>query len=65
MKEEINNDELSYWVLSFETLAKDLIQSIHKASQEDNILKLEELVKKITNLLRVLMPIIKRNYGED
>ena len=65
MKEEINNDELSYWVLSFETLAKDLIQSIHKASQEDNIPKLEKLIEEITNLLRVLMPIIKRNYGED
>ena len=65
MKEEINNDELSYWVLSFETLAKDLIQSIHKASQENNVLKLEKLVEKTTNLLRALMPIIKRNYGED
>ena len=65
MSKEINNDELSYWVLSFETLAKDLIQSIHKASQENNVLKLEKLVEKTTNLLRALMPIIKRNYGED
>ena len=61
MSKEINNDELSYWILSFETLVKDLIQSIHKASQEDNIPKLEKLVEKTTNLLPVLMPIIRGN----
>ena len=64
MKEEIS-DELSYWILSFEVLAKDLIQSIHKASQENNIPKLEKLIEEITNLLRALMPIIKRIYKEE
>jgi len=64
VKEEIS-DELSYWILSFEVLAKDLIQSIHKASQENNTPKLEKLIKEITNLLRALMPIIKRIYGEE
>ena len=64
MKEEIS-DELSYWILSFEVLAKDLIQSIHKASQENNTPKLEKLIEEITNLLRALMPIIKRIYGEE
>ena len=64
MKEEINNDELSYWILSFETLAKDLIQSVHKTSQEDNILKLEKLIEEITNLLKVLMPILRRLNNE-
>lgn len=59
MKEEIN-DELSYWILSFEVLAKDLIQSIHKASQENNIPKLKKLIEEITNLLQVLMPIIEK-----
>ena len=65
MREEINNDELSYWILSFEVLAKDLIQSIHKASQESDIPKLEKLIEEITNLLQALMPIIKRIYGEE
>jgi len=64
MKEEIS-DELSYWILSFEVLAKDLIQSIHKASQENDIPKLEKLIEETTNLLRALMPIIKRIYGEE
>ena len=55
------NDELSYWILSFEVCAKDLLQSVCKASQENNVLKLEKLIEEITNLLRVLMPIIKQN----
>ena len=58
------NDELSYWILSFEVLIADLLQSACKASQENNILKLEKLIEEITKLLRVLMPIMERNKKE-
>lgn len=53
------NDEQSYWILSFEVLAKELIQSIEKSSQGNNIAKLEELIKRIEKLLSVLMSIMK------
>jgi len=48
-------DEQSYWILSFETLAFDLIQTIKKPSQETNVAKIKELIKKIRRLLRVMI----------
>ena len=56
-------DEISYWVLCFEVAALELIQSMKR--KENNILKLEELVKEIIKLSQVIVPIIERTCKEE